>query len=45
MISQDEFLGISAMIKERVNKSYRDKRLDERILSERMGREMRILAK
>ena len=25
--------------------SYRDKRLDERILSERMGREMRILAK
>ncbi len=45
VISQDEFLGISAMIKKRVNKSYRDKRLDERILSERMGREMRILAK
>ena len=45
VISQDEFLGISAMIKKRVNKSYRDKRLDERILSERIGREMRILAK
>ena len=45
VISHNEFLGINAVIKKRLSKSYRDKRLDGMILNERTGREMRILAK
>ena len=45
VISHEEFLGINAVRKKRIGKNYRDIKLDERLLWERMSREMRILSK
>ncbi len=45
IIKEDRFLNMPSIIKKRVPKNYRNKILDESILRERTGRELRILSR